>query len=183
MKGLINYDVELGVIEGRCDDSRISHRVWCHDHLVIVAGAHHPYAQLKQLSISHLEQATWVLREPGAGTRRVFDSAIAGVLKQIKVHREYAHVPILRTLVASNHYLSCLPYLDVVKSVESGELVILNVPEIHIERSLSFVWRSDDSDNPLRELAINEAIAMFESEGAVMNHSILRAVNLRREHD
>lgn len=175
IKRLVNYDVQLGVIEGRCDDDRISHRIWCHDHLVIVAAAHHPYAKQNKVSIPQLEQATWVLRGPGAGTRRVFDSAIEGKLKQIKVHREYDHVPILRTLVANHQYLSCLPYLDVLKAVDSGELVILNVPEINIERSLSFVWRSDSTDNPLRELAIIEAIRMFESSGSAMKKSISRA--------
>ncbi|WP_220718963.1 LysR substrate-binding domain-containing protein [Agarivorans litoreus] len=162
INGLINYDYQLGVIEGRCDDDRIAHQVWCNDHLVIVAAAHHPYAKLERVSIAQLEQARWVLREQGAGTRRVFDSAIQGTIDSLKVHREYEHVPVLRSMVANNNYLSCLPYLDVIKALELGELVRLNVPELNIERSLSFVWRNDTPENPLRDLVITEAKRMFK---------------------
>ncbi|WBA09389.1 LysR substrate-binding domain-containing protein [Salinivibrio kushneri] len=157
------YQHDLGIIEGRCDDSRLKQQVWCHDHLVVVAAKHHPYAKRDQVSLAQLEQAQWVLREPGAGTRHSFDSAIHGVIEDLDVRREYEQVPVLRTLVANSNYLSCLPYLDVEKWLAREELVALNVPELNMRRTLSFIWRADAADNPLRDCIIREAIRMTKA--------------------
>ncbi len=156
------FESDLGIIEGRCDDSRLQQEVWCHDHLVIIAATHHPYAKLEKVSLAQLEQAKWVLREQGAGTRKIFDSAMHGVIEDLDVYREYEQVPVLRSLVSGGQYLSCLPYLDVVKFVERGELVTLNVPELNMQRTLSFIWRSDSVENPLRDCIRREAKRMIK---------------------
>jgi len=157
-----NYECELGIIEGRCDDSRLEQEVWCHDHLVIIASKHHPYAKLDTVSFAQLEQAKWVLRELGAGTRKSFESALHGVIEDLDVWREYEQIPVLRALVTNGPYLSCLPYLDVVKHIERGELVALNVPELNMKRTLSFIWRADSIENPLRDCIRREAIRMIK---------------------
>lgn len=162
IEGVKNYKYELGIIEGRCDDSRLAQEEWTRDHLVIVASKHHPYAKKETVSLAQLENAKWVLREPGAGTRRIFDGAIHGLIDNLDVWREYAHVPVLRTMVAQGSYLSCLPYLDVEKFIEREELVALKVPELDMERTLSFIWREDAVDNPLRECIKKEAQRMLK---------------------
>nr|WP_086937452.1 LysR substrate-binding domain-containing protein [Thaumasiovibrio occultus] len=158
-----NFEADIGIIEGRCDDSRLQQEIWCHDHLVIIAAKHHPYAKLERVSLAQLEQAKWVLREQGAGTRKIFDSAMHGVIDDLDVWREYEQVPVLRTLVANGQYLSCLPYLDVVQFVERGELVVLDVPELNMQRTLSFIWRTDSVENPLRDCIRREAKRMIKS--------------------
>ncbi|MBW8189508.1 LysR family transcriptional regulator [Neiella marina] len=160
LDGVRNYQFDLGIIEGRCDDSRVEQQIWCHDHLVIVASAHHPFANKESVSLAQLEQARWVLREHGAGTREIFDSALLGLIEDLDVWREYEQVPVLRQLVADSQYLSCLPYLDVVKFVERGDLVVLKVPDLSIERPLSFIWRNDRTENPLRDCIKREAIRL-----------------------
>lgn len=159
--GLLHYRFDLGVIEGRCDDARLRQETWCHDNLVIVSASNHPYARQPQVSLAQLEEAKWVLREPGAGTRDIFDRAIHGKLNNLNVWREYSHVPVLIALVVNHYYLSCLPYSSVAAQIESGALAILPVAGLNMERSFSFVWR-DDSDanpgaNPLRDCMLKAA--------------------------
>ena len=167
INGVLDYKYELGIIEGRCDDSRIHQEVFCTDHLIIVAAAHHPFAKHNTVSLAQLEQAKWVLREHGAGTRTIFDSAIHDKIPDLDVWREYEYVPVLRTLVANGQYLSCLPYLDVVKYIERGELVALNVPELNMERTLSFIWRSSMDQNPISSCIRREGIRMIKSHNVI----------------
>lgn len=167
INGVLDYKYELGIIEGRCDDSRIHQEVFCTDHLIIVAAAHHPFAKHETVSLAQLEQAKWVLREHGAGTRTIFDSAIHDKIPDLDVWREYEYVPVLRTLVANGQYLSCLPYLDVVKYIERGELVALNVPELNMERTLSFIWRSSMDQNPISSCIRREGIRMIKSHNVI----------------
>lgn len=156
-KEVLDYQFDIGVIEGRIDDSRLHQEPWVDDRLVVIASPHHPFALSKQTSISQLEQAKWVLREPGAGTRRIFDAAIHGLMGKLNVWKEYEQVGLLKALVKNGVYLSCLPYFDVEKDIASGELVMLSTPELNLNRNLSFIWRYDTGENPLRDCLISEA--------------------------
>ncbi|MCJ2377093.1 LysR substrate-binding domain-containing protein [Vibrio sp. ZSDZ34] len=164
IEGVLDYKYDLGIIEGRCDDNRIHQDVWCRDHLMVVASAHHPFARREKVSLSQLEQAKWVLREHGSGTRMIFDSSIHHLIADLDVWREYEHVPVLRSMVANGQYLTCLPYLDIERFIESGSLVALNVPELKMERTLSFIWRADMAENPLVECVKREGMRMMKGK-------------------
>ncbi|BCL72758.1 putative Bacterial regulatory protein, LysR [Vibrio nigripulchritudo MADA3029] len=168
IEGVLDYKFDLGIIEGRCDDNRINQEVWCRDHLTVVAAAHHPFAKREKVSLAQLEQAKWVLREHGSGTRKVFDSNIHNLIADLDVWREYEHVPVLRSMVANGSYLTCLPYLDVERFIESGQLVALNVPELKMERTLSFIWRADMVDNPLIDCIKREGLRMMKNKPALL---------------
>ncbi|PWI32189.1 LysR family transcriptional regulator [Vibrio albus] len=166
--GVLNYKYDLGIIEGRIDDSRIVQEEWCRDHLTVVVSAHHPFAKRERVSLAQLEQAKWVLREIGSGTRKIFDSSIHRLIPDLDVWREYEHVPVLRTLVSNGPYLTCLPYLDVEKYIEDGRLVALNVPELEMERTLSFIWRADMTENPLADCIKREGLRMMKGRPTVL---------------
>ncbi|MBQ1782791.1 MAG: LysR family transcriptional regulator [Gammaproteobacteria bacterium] len=168
IEGVRNYGYELGIIEGRCDDSRLVQEVWCRDHLVIVASPAHPYAKYKAVSFAQLEQAKWILREPGSGVRRIFESAVQGSIDDLDVCREYAYVPVILALIQQGGYLSCLPYLDVAHAIEQGKLVELSVPALTMERPLSFIWRADAVDNPLRDCIRQEARRMIRNSSQLI---------------
>ncbi|MBT1445745.1 LysR family transcriptional regulator [Shewanella sp. JM162201] len=157
VQAVLEYEVDLGIIEGRSDDARLCLEPWLEDHLVVIAAPHHPYGKYGNISLSQLEFAKWVLREQGAGTRRIFDAAIHGNLDRLNVWREYEQVSVLKALVRNGPYLSALPYLDVEKEVQAGQLIILPTPKLNMKRQLSFVWRLDAADNPLRDCVIAEA--------------------------
>ncbi|SHH21557.1 LysR substrate-binding domain-containing protein [Ferrimonas marina] len=156
IEGVLDHRYQLGIIEGRCDDSRLLQQTWCNDQLAVVAGPHHPYARLKSVSLGQLEQAEWVLREQGAGTRAIFDAAIHGHIDNLNVRHEYEQISILKTLVQQGPYLSCLPVLDVERAIERDELVALKVPELNMTRRLSFIWRRESADNPVRNCLLTE---------------------------
>lgn len=162
------YGYELGIIEGRCDDNRLLQEVWCRDHLVIVAAPTHPYANYKAVSFAQLQQAKWVLREPGSGVRRIFESAVQGNIDDLDVCREYAYVPVILALVQQGAYLSCLPYLDVAHAIAQGKLVELRVPALNMERPLSFIWRADAVENPLRDCIRQEARRMIRNSNQLL---------------
>ncbi len=159
---LLNHECDLGIVEGRNDDSRIYQKKLIDDHLVVFTNPHHPFANKENVSLAQLEQAKWVLREIGSGTRRIFDGAVHGLIDNIKVWKAYESVAVLKKLVENGFYLGCLPYLDVAKEVENGQLVILPTPQLDMKRSLSFVWRKDAGDNPLRDCILAEARRLID---------------------
>jgi len=154
---LLNNECDLGIVEGRNDDTRIHQKKLIDDHLVVFCNPNHPYANKNLVSLAQLEQAKWILREQGAGTRRIFDGAIHGLIEQINIWKVYESVPVLKAMVKNGFYLGCLPYLDVAQEVAGGQLVILATPQLDMQRSLSFVWHKDAGENPLRDCILAEA--------------------------
>ena len=173
IQGLLNHHYELGIIEGRNDDMRIEQENLIDDHLVIFCNPHHAYAKYNKVSLAQLEQAKWVIREIGAGTRRIFDSAVHGLIEKIDVWKVYESVSVLKAMVKNGSYLGCLPYMDVAQEVESGSLVILATPELNMQRSLSFVWRKDAGENPLRDCILAEAKRLISSRTKERQPSLL----------
>ncbi|MDI7861157.1 LysR family transcriptional regulator [Rhizobiaceae bacterium n13] len=66
--------VEVGVVEGQVDRPALSSRVVAIDEMIIVAAPGNPLADLRFVDRAHLARVPWVLREPGSGTRRAFES-------------------------------------------------------------------------------------------------------------
>ena len=64
-------------------------------------------------------------------------------------------------------YVTCLPYLDVEEYIENVSLAALNVPELKMERTLSFVWRADMRDNPLVDCIKREGARMMKGRPRV----------------
>ncbi len=70
---------ELGFVEGAVDDPALDSRVVARDQLVIVVGPDHDWARSGDpVTPWRLPESDWVLREPGSGTRSVFEAALAG---------------------------------------------------------------------------------------------------------
>ena len=69
---------ELGFVEGAVADPALTGRCVARDQLVIVVGPGHPWVTYPPPSPAALLDSDWVLREPGSGTRSVFEAALEG---------------------------------------------------------------------------------------------------------
>ncbi|HXA38393.1 MAG TPA: LysR family transcriptional regulator [Phenylobacterium sp.] len=68
---------ELGLVEGEVDDPVLSRSVIDHEQLSLVVGRSHPWASQAPAKALDLTATSWVLREPGSGTRSSFEAALA----------------------------------------------------------------------------------------------------------
>jgi DNA-binding transcriptional LysR family regulator len=67
---------DVGFIEGPIDDPLLTTEQVARDRLVIVVGVEHPWSAIDRLEPEKLIETEWVLREPGSGTRSVFEVAL-----------------------------------------------------------------------------------------------------------
>ncbi|AKA38686.1 LysR substrate-binding domain-containing protein [Yersinia ruckeri] len=80
IKKLLNFDVDLAIIEGAINDNDISSTPWLTDEMVIIAAKNHPLALEKKVPFSVLSQQSWILREQGSGSRSYFENNLAPLL-------------------------------------------------------------------------------------------------------
>jgi DNA-binding transcriptional LysR family regulator len=93
---------ELGLVEGDVDDPVLSRQAIGQDQLMVVVGLAHPWAEGVEIGPGDVLDTSWVLREPGSGTRSAFEAALRtrGV--------DPASLPIAMTLPANEAILAAV---------------------------------------------------------------------------
>ena len=71
-----NGTAELGFVEGAVKSKHFVSMPVARDQLIVVVGPRHPWVGRARLTVRDLMEGEWVLREPGSGTRSVFENAL-----------------------------------------------------------------------------------------------------------
>ena len=69
-------DADLGCVEGVVDEPALAVVPLADDRLVIVASPQHDLARSRAVTAAALGGCRWIMREPGSGTRAVFEAAM-----------------------------------------------------------------------------------------------------------
>lgn len=129
-----SFDLDLGLIEGRCHHPDIEAMAWADDELEVFAAPNHPLVAKRRLTPKDLAAADWILREPGSGTRETFDLAAAGVLSQVRIKLELAHTEAIKRAVESGLGIGCISRLALREAFRRGSLARLKTPFLKMER-------------------------------------------------
>jgi DNA-binding transcriptional LysR family regulator len=121
------FELDLGLIEGPCHEPELVVRPWRQDELVIVAGARDPIVPRGRQPVSNatLAAATWLLREPGSGTRDTVTQLLVPHLHHLRAGIEFGNPEPIKRAVASGLGISCLSRYVVADMLQSGVLVEL----------------------------------------------------------
>lgn len=138
-KQVLNYDLDIGLVEGELNhpDLEVSH--WRDDELVVFCAPNHPLANHKQLDDEDLLAAQWILRETGSGTRQGFDRAMHGLLPRQTIALELQHTEAIKRAVQAGLGISCLSRIALVESFQHGSLIPLSVPHRDLQRAFYFI--------------------------------------------
>ena len=126
---------ELGFVEGTVDDPALDSRVVARDQLVIVVGPDHDWARSGgPVQPHHLTGSDWVLREPGSGTRSVFEAALVGFgifPSSLRVVLELPSNESVRAAIEAGMGATAISASAAAPSIEAGLLhaVDLRLPE------------------------------------------------------
>ncbi len=145
---LLRFEADLGLIEGQCSDPRLKAEVWRHDEMLIVCAPDHPLAARGRLEDDDLQREPWILREPGSGSRAVFEAATLHHAERLRVRMELSQHEAIKQAVRAGFGLSCLSRLSVAGELERGELVALD-SDLHLDRTFFLVWHPERYRSPL----------------------------------
>ncbi|MEA2911033.1 MAG: hypothetical protein QOJ15_3114 [Bradyrhizobium sp.] len=127
-------NADLGFVEGEVDDPSLAIRKMEGDSLAIVIGASHPWVGKTRIAPKHLTETCWILREPGSGTRSMFEAALRkfGIkLSELDIRLELPSNEAVRTAVESGESATAISDLVVAQSLAAGTLhrVKLDLPK------------------------------------------------------
>lgn len=125
---------ELGFVEGAVEKTHFASVPVARDQLIIVVSPEHPWAERKDVTVSELMEAEWVLREPGSGTRSAFEDAMRVACAQDRALRIALELPsneAVRAAVEAGMGATALSASVAASSIEAGLLcqVHFQLPE------------------------------------------------------
>ncbi|XKE46222.1 LysR family transcriptional regulator [Halomonas organivorans] len=145
---VLRFEADLGLIEGECREPDLVSEPWCEDRMVVVVAPGHSLAGRERLDDETLARAGWILREPGSGTREVFERAMRSRGAPPQVRMELGQHEAIKQAVRAGLGLGCLSELSVAGELERGELVALDT-SLALSRTFSLVWHPDRYRSPL----------------------------------
>lgn len=135
---VLNYEVDIGMIEGEVQRRELNLIPWRNDELVIFCAAKHPLAKKKILNESDIKEARWILREPESGARHTFETAMAGLLPEINIHLEFRHNEAIKNAVEAGLGVGCLSSIVLHRNFAHGDLTPLVHPRRKMLRTFYF---------------------------------------------
>ena len=135
---VLNFDVDVGMIEGEVHHRELELIPWREDELIVFCAADHPLARKKTLTNKDIKEALWILREPDSGARHTFDRALAGLVPDINIYLELRHNEAIKNAVESGLGIGCLSQIVLKKNFANGDLVPLTLPRRNMRRTFYF---------------------------------------------
>lgn len=153
---LLHLRIDLGFIEGLCNEHNIDPLPWRKDKLVVFCSPRHPLADQPKISPAQLSAQQWILRESGSGTREIFTMASHDILDKLPLTLELGNSEAIKQAVKTGHGLGCLSELALQSEFKHGELKALPTPYLNLERELYILNRSDLYRSQLLQSFIRE---------------------------
>jgi len=123
---VVNFEVDVGLIEGPSHAADLQVEPWMVDELLIVASPQHPLAGSdKKVGVAQLREAEWLLREPGSGTREAVEQALLPHLHYLRQSYEFGNSEAIKHATAAGLGIGCLSHAVVADFLQSGRLLEL----------------------------------------------------------
>jgi DNA-binding transcriptional LysR family regulator len=120
------FEVDFGLIEGPCHNPDLTVLPWLEDELVVVAAPDDPILPRRRghkITLARLRQATWLLREPGSGTREIINQLLIPHLHHLQSGIEFSNAEAIKRAAASGLGITCLSQSVVRDLTKVGALV------------------------------------------------------------
>jgi DNA-binding transcriptional LysR family regulator len=155
---VVRFDVDIGFIEGRQRHPDVVTRRWLADELVIFAAPQHALAGRKA-SLTELSAASWILREPGSGTREASERWLLERLHPLRIELELGSSEAVKRVVAAGVGLGCLSRRAVAEALAEGTLIEVQTRLPRAERALSIVVHRERRPGRTAEAFIASCLA------------------------
>ena len=158
-RAVAEFDLDVGVVEGPSHEPAVRAIPWLRDEMVIVGAHDDEFARATEpLTSEALQLATWLLREPGSGTREVADLMLLPHLGDYQRVRVLASSEAIKRAAAAGLGIACLSRWVVDEMLADGRLRALVTEVPPLQRQCYVVMHRARQPTPV----MSEFLAMLE---------------------
>lgn len=132
-----NHQLDVGIVEGHFKEKNIRVEKLAEDSMFVVASTKHPFINRKDL-----EKETWIVREPGSGTREAQEAFFQKLNISPKKLMEFGSTQLIKESVEAGLGLSLLSNWTIQKELLLESLKIIEMKGLPIKREFSVITRT-----------------------------------------
>lgn len=134
---LLERRLDIALVEGPVEDSRIEIHPWRRDELAVIAPPDHPLARKRRVSPANLATAEFIVRERGSGTRQVATEALSAIGISLRVALVLSSTEAIKQAVGAGLGLAIVSRAAIADQVALGRVVALSIRGLSFPRSLN----------------------------------------------
>lgn len=140
IEGVRHHELDLGLIEGQCEDEDVITQPWVEDDLAVFCAPGHPLAGQGPVELDRLLREDWIMREQGSGTRLTLEQAARHRRGRFNALLELEHTEGIKRAVESGLGIGCVSRLALRDAFRRGSLVPIPTPDLDLSRQFAFIW-------------------------------------------
>ncbi len=139
---LLNNEIDIAFVEGDLNiDELESNFIWT-DELIFIGSKKHSWSKREKLSKKDIEEAEFILREVGSGTRQIFEDKLKKEGYKIKNILTLGNTEAIKKIVEEDMGVSCISKLTVEEEIKKGTLIGKKA-RFDITREFKYVHHKD----------------------------------------
>lgn len=157
---LLKSELDIALVEGEIHHQDLVTVPSIQDYLVLGCAKDHAFAGREKVHIHELENQKFVMREPGSGTRALFDRFIKQHNLNIHTSWEATCPDAFRNAILYNQCVAVVSVRLLEREIRDRQIHIFNPQTNELERSFSLVYHKDKVFTPAMK-AIRNTIAQY----------------------
>lgn len=137
---ILSNELDLALIEGISQEPSIYSEEYMEDHLTVICPANGTFYNGQHLSIDEFRSQKFLLREPGSGTREVFNRVTEGAGFSVTPVWEAMSTTALVNAVINGLGIAVLPHRMVIGPLEKGLIIAVSVDGLDFHRSFNIIY-------------------------------------------
>lgn len=142
-QGIRDNELDFALVEGEPHDPSIVSEAYMDDDLVAICPSEGSFSQNERITIDQFRQQDFLLREPGSGTREVFDLAAADAGFSVTPIWEASSTGALVNAVINGLGIAVLPYRMVEHFILSGKVHAISVAGMDFSRKFHIIYHKE----------------------------------------
>ena len=149
------FQVDIGLIEGQTNEKELSVHPFLQDELFIISSNDHKLANKNDVTISDLQNQSWITRESGSGTGEYLNHVIRSNGLKVKSLLTISSNQGIKETVINGMGLSLLSRSVIARDVQHKNLSIIKLKDHSFNRTLSYVYSPIMTDKKNVKIFIN----------------------------
>lgn len=158
---LLRSELDIALVEGEIHHPDLVMIPCIRDFLVLGCAMDHPFADREEIHVSELEDQKFIIREPGSGTRALFDKFIKRHHLNTRTAWEATCPDAFRNAILYNQCLAVISVRLLERDIRNRQIRIFLPPTNELERSFSLVYHKDKVFTPAME-TFRDVIAHYQ---------------------
>ena len=142
-------ELDVALIEGTVHTPNLHSQPYMEDRLTVICPADGPFRQGQVLTVEEFKHQKFLLREPGSGTREVFDRVTESMGFSVRPIWEAMSTTALINGVIQGLGIAVLPQRMVADALDSGQVVSVAVSGLDFRRCFSVIYHKDKYLGPM----------------------------------